>query len=438
MRRILIALCLTIVATTARADIDIKEVTSPGGINAWVVEEPEIPFVALELRFQGGPVLDLPGKRGATNLMVGLLEEGSGDMSAQEFQAKLEELAASISFRATDDTISVSARFLTENKEDVVALLRQALVEPRFDQEALDRVRAQVISGIASDAKSPNTIASDTFSAAAYGDHPYGSAIEGTIESVGNLTQDDMRDAHRNALVRDRLYVAVVGDTTAETVGGLLDDLLGDLPQDGPPLPENITYDMAGGITVVDFDTPQSVALFGHGGMKRDDEDFFAAVIVNRVLGAGGFESRLMTEVREKRGLTYGISSFLVPRFHAEVMLGRVASSNETIAEAIEVTRSEWARMAEDGITAEELEVAKTYMTGEYPLRFDGNAEIAKIMVGMQMIGLTPEYVTNRNDFVEAVTLEDANRVAAELLQPENLHFVVVGKPVGLENTPSE
>lgn len=436
MLRLIIALCVTIVASTAQAETDIKEVTSPGGINAWVVEEPSIPFVALEMRFRGGASLDLPGKRGATNLMTGLLEEGSGDMGAQEFQSTLEDLAASISFRASDDAISISARFLTENKEEVIALLRQALLDPRFDQDALDRVRAQVLSGIASDAKSPNAISSAVFNAAAYGDHPYGSSTDGTVESVGLLTQQDMIDAHRNALVRERLFVSVVGDTTAETVGALLDDLLGDLPQDGPPLPDDVAYGLNAGITVVDFDTPQSVALFGHRGMKRDDEDFFAAVIVNRVLGAGGFESRLMTEVREKRGLTYGIRSFLIPRFHSEVMLGSVASSNETIAEAIEVTRNEWARMADEGMTAQELAVAKTYMTGEYPLRFDGNAEIAKIMVGMQMVGLTPDYVTNRNDFVEAVTLEDVNRVAAELLQPENLHFVVVGKPVGLESTP--
>ena len=342
MLRLIIALCVTIVASTAQAETDIKEVTSPGGINAWVVEEPSIPFVALEMRFRGGASLDLPGKRGATNLMTGLLEEGSGDMGAQEFQSTLEDLAASISFRASDDAISISARFLTENKEEVIALLRQALLDPRFDQDALDRVRAQVLSGIASDAKSPNAISSAVFNAAAYGDHPYGSSTDGTVESVGLLTQQDMIDAHRNALVRERLFVSVVGDTTAETVGALLDDLLGDLPQDGPPLPDDVAYGLDAGITVVDFDTPQSVALFGHRGMKRDDEDFFAAVIVNRVLGAGGFESRLMTEVREKRGLTYGIRSFLIPRFHSEVMLGSVASSNETIAEAIEVTRNEF------------------------------------------------------------------------------------------------
>ena len=435
MLRILIALCLTIVASTARAELDIKQVTSPGGVDAWVVEEPAIPFVALEIRFRGGGSLDLPGKRGATNLMMALLEEGSGDMDAQEFQTALEDLAATFSFRSYDDSIQVSARFLTENKQEVIALLRQALISPRFDQDALDRVRAQVISGINSDAKNPNAIASSTFYSAAFGDHPYGSSADGTIESVGALTREDMVEAHRNALVLDRLYVSVVGDTTAETVGAMLDDLLGDLPAEGRPLPEEVAFGLEGGITVVNFETPQSVAFFGHEGIKREDEDFFAAFIMNHVLGGGGFESRLMTEVREKRGLTYGIRSFLVPKFHAEMMLGSVASSNGTIAEAIEVTRNEWARMAREGLTEEELESAKTYLTGEYPLRFDGNAEIADIMVGMQIVGLTPDYVVDRNAFIEAVTLEDVNRVAAELLQPDALHFVVVGQPQGLETT---
>ena len=435
MLRFIITFCLSLVASSALADIEIKQVTSPGGINAWVVEEPSIPFVALEIRFRGSASLDLPGKRGATNLMTGLLEEGAGDMTAQEFQTAREALAASFSFRAYDDTLSISARFLTENKGEALELLRKALVDPNFDQDALDRVRAQVLSGLAGDEKNPNTIASDVFNAAAFGDHPYGSSSDGTVESVAALTQDDMFDAHRNALTRDRLFVAIVGDTTAEAVGEMLDDLLGALPAEGPAAPDDVDFGLAGGVTVVDFDTPQAVALFGHKGLKRDDDDFFAAFIINHVLGAGGFESRLMTEVREKRGLTYGISTFLVPKFHAEMMLGSVASSNATIAEAIDVTRTEWARMADEGMSAEELAVAKTYLTGEYPLRFDGNAEIAKIMVGMQMIGLPPEYVVNRNDYVEAVTLEEINRVASELLQPDDLHFVVVGKPEGLTST---
>ena len=435
MLRYVLIICVSLFATTARAEIDIKEVTSPGGIDAWVVEEPSIPFIAMEIRFRGSASLDLPGKRGATNLMTGLLEEGAAGLTAQEFQTALENLAASFSFRAYDDTLSISARFLTENQDDALDLLRKALVEPNFDQDAIDRVRAQVLSGIASDEKDPNSIAGTVFNAAAFGDHPYGSSIDGTVDSVNALTRDDLVTAHQNALTRDRLYVSVVGDITADAVGPMLDTLLGALPAEGPAEPPYVPFGLEGGITVVDYETPQSVALFGHSGIKRDDPDFFTAFVINQVLGAGGFESRLMDEVREKRGLTYGIGTYLVPKFHAEIMIGQLASSNATMAEAIEVIRTEWARMANEGMTAEELETAKTYLTGEYPLRFDGNAEIAKIMVGMQMVDLPPDYVVNRNDYIEAVTLDDVKRVAAELMQPENLHFVVVGQPVGLEST---
>ena len=244
-----------------------------------------------------------------------------------------------------------------------------------------------------------------------------------------------MIDAHQATFVKDRVYVGAVGDITAEELGPLLDTLLGDLPETGPAFPADIDFGLSGGVTVIDFETPQSVALFGHSGIERDDDDFFAAYIINEALGAGGFESRLMEEVREKRGLTYGISTFLVPKFHAEMYLGQVASSNDTIAEAIEVTRAEWARMSDEGMTQEELDSVKTYLTGAYPLRFDGNSEIASILVGMQMTDLPPDYVANRNDYINAVTLEDVNRVAKELLRPEDLHFVVVGQPVGLEAT---
>ncbi|MEO1639637.1 MAG: pitrilysin family protein [Pseudomonadota bacterium] len=435
MQRFFVLILCIFGATSARAEIDIQQITSPGGIDAWVVEEPSIPFTALEIRFRGGASLDAEGKRGATYLMTSLLDEGAGDLDAQAFQTARENLAMTYRFQAFDDSMSISSRFLTENRDEALTLLRKALTQPRFDQDAIDRVRAQILSSIASDANDPDEIASSRFYAAAFGDHPYGSAIEGTEESVGALTRDDLVTAHQNALTRDRLVVSVVGDITVEEVGPMLDALLGDLPAEGPSQAADIAYAMPGGVTVVDFETPQSVAFFGHGGLKRDDPDFFAAFIVNHILGAGGFESRLFQEVRDERGLTYGIGTFLVPKYHSEMILGTVASSNETVAEAIEVTRAEWARMAEGGVTEEELTLAKTYLTGEYPLRFDGNADIARIMAGMQMVGLPPEYVIDRNSFVEAVTLEEANRVAAEILRPDELHFVVVGQPVGLEST---
>lgn len=432
MIRLFAILAAFVLAAPLRAEIDVQEVTSPGGIKAWLVEDHSIPFTALELRFRGGTSTDADGARGAVYLMTALLEEGAADRDARAFARAVEGLAASFGFDAGDDTVSISAKFLTENRDEAIALLSEAIHQPRFDPDAVERVRAQVLSGLRSDAKDPNDIAGLTFSRLAFGDHPYGSEGKGTVDSVAALDRDDLIAAHKGVFARDRLYVAAVGDITAEALGALLDSLLDGLPETGAPIPPHVPVALTGGTTLVDFDTPQSVALFGHVGIERDDPDFFAAYILNQVLGAGGFESRLMEEVREKRGLTYGVYSYLAPKDLAPLYLGSVSSANDRIAEAISVIRDEWAKMANDGVTETELQDAKTYLTGAYPLRFDGNGRIASILVGMQMENLGTDYIVTRNDKVNAVTLEDVNRVARELLQPELLHFVVVGRPTGL------
>jgi len=344
-------------------------------------------------------------------------------------------LAASFGFDVGDDAFSVSAKFLNENRDEAVSLLREALVNPRFDDEAVERVRGQVLSIIRSDAKDPNTIANRTFDAMIYGDHPYASSRDGTLESVSALTRDDMTAAHRAVLARDRIYVGASGDISAEDLGALLDDLLGDLPATGAPLPDDIKPLIEGGLTVVPFDTPQSVALFGQEGIPRDDPDFFAAFVANEIFGGNGRQSRLSLEVREERGLTYSVGSYLVNYDYADMLLGQFASANDRVAEAIDVVKDEWAKIAVEGVTQTELEEVKTYLTGAYPLRFDGNGPIARILVGMQTIGLTPDYITTRNDQVNAVTLDDVKRVAKRIYQPDNLRFVVVGQPEGLEST---
>lgn len=433
MRAFFQALILCVIAAgPARAEIDIQEVTTPGGLTAWLVEEPSIPFVALELRFKGGGSLDAPGKRGAVNLMVGLLEEGTGDMDARAFARATEELAASFDYDSYDDTVSVSAKFLTDTTEDAMALLRGSIVEPAFNQVAVDRVKAQVLSGIAGDETDPNKIAGRTFDRLAFGDHPYGSQLTGTVESVSALTRDDLIAAHEAVFARDRVFISAVGDIDAAGLSELLDTLLGDLPETGAPLPGEAAFLLEGGQTIVDFDTPQSVVLFGQAGLERDDPDFIAAYVLNEIFGGSGLTSRLMQEVRERRGLTYGVYTYLVPKDHSEMLMGSVASANNRVAETIAVIREEWAKLAETGVTAEELAAAKTYLTGAYPLRFDGNGPIANILVGMQMDGLGRDYVVERNALVDALTLDEVNRVAAELMQPDDLHFVVVGQPEGL------
>ncbi|MFA5580996.1 MAG: pitrilysin family protein [Paracoccaceae bacterium] len=428
MKRIVLAfVALIVLALPARAEIDIKEITTPGGFEAWLVEEHAIPFVALELRFRGGAALDAPEKRGAVALMTALLEEGAGELDAQRFAEQTEALAASFSFDAHHDAVSVSARFLTENRDEAVALLRAALTEPRFAEDAVARVRSQMLSVLRSDLNNPTQIAHRRFDALAWGNHPYGAPANGTVDTVAALTRRDIRDAHAGALARDRVYISAVGDITADELAVLIDDLLGDLPARGAKLPEPARYRLQGGETVVPFNAPQSVAVFGHEGIPFDHPDFITAYVLNEVFG-GAAESRLNREGREKRGLTYGIGTYLSARDHGALVLGQFATASSRMSEAIAVVREEWARIAEDGLSEQELADAKLYLTGAYPLRFDSNAAIADIMVGMQFQGQPADYIATRNDKVNAITLEDINRVARSLFTPEALHFVVVGR----------
>ncbi len=296
--------------------------------------------------------------------MTALIEEGAGDLDSQGFAAARDGLAAEFHFRSDIDGVGVSAQFLTENRDKALDLLHLALTEPRFDPDAVERVRGQVLAGLASDAKDPDTIAGKILRKRAYGDHPYGTVGDGTEDSVKALTRDDMVTAFGDAVARDRIFVSASGDITAAELGVMLDKLLGDLPATGSAQPGRVELVAKAGVVQQDFPGPQSTISFYQGGIKFDDPDYFAALLLNEILGGNGFSSRLMDEVREKRGLTYGVGTSLAAYDHAEIMSGHLATANDKAAEAIQVIRDVWADVAKNGVTQKELDDTKTYMTG--------------------------------------------------------------------------
>ena len=434
MIRAAITLFLAVLAVPAHA-IDIQQVTSPGGIKAWLVQDDSIPFVAVEFAFKGGASLEAEGKRGAINLMTATLEEGAGNRDSVAFAQAVEDLGAQFSFDVSDDALSVGMRALSENRDEAAALLAEALTQPRFDDAAVERVRAQVQSIIRAEATDPQAIAAKEMSRQAWGDHPYATSINGTLESVAALTRQDLVAAKNRVLARDRVVVGAAGDITPEELGKLLDTVLGGLPEQGTaPLPEPAELQLTGGVTVIDWDSPQTVVSFAGPGLPIDDPDYFAAYVANHILGGGGFSSRLMEEIREKRGLTYGVGTTLATGIYGQTWQGGMAGSNATTGQAVDLIKAEWDRMAQ-GVTDQELADAKTYLTGEYPLRFDGNGKIAGILAGMQLIGFPIDYVNTRNAKVEAVTAEDVKRVAQRLLDADSLRFVLVGRPEGIAAT---
>ncbi len=433
IRALALAGGLAALAAPAHSATDVQVVTSPGGITAWLVEEPSIPMVALEMRFGGGASREGDDAMGVTNLMASLLDEGAGELDSAAFSARADELALRMGVSAGYDEVSVSARWLTENADESVELLRSALQEPRFDPDAIERVRAGVLAGIRASETDPGSILSKGWRRSLFGDDPYARPVEGEAETVAALDADDLRAAWERGLNRSDLAIGVVGDITAEELGPLLDSLLLDLPAEPwEPLPDaELAQDR--GLEVIDLAAPQSAAQLVQEGLARTDPDFIPAYVMNHILGGGGFSSRLTEEVREKRGLTYGVHSYLAPYDRAALMAAGVSSANARVAEAIQVIRDEWARMAGEGPTQEELDDARTYLTGAFPLRFDSNAKIAGQLAGLMADGYSPDYLRDRNALIEAVTLEDVNRVAKRLLRPDALKVVVVGRPEGLE-----
>ena len=429
---VLAVVCLGLALRPYAHAVDVQIQTSPGGQEFWLVEEPTIPIVAIEMGFEAGAWLDPEGREGLSSLTMSMMDEGAGDLDAVAFSERADEISARFGFSAGRDGVSVSARFLIETLDESVDLLSLAMTSPRFDAEPLVRVRGQVLSGIAQGLTDPDTIASRAWFARAFPDHPYGRPYSGTAESVSAITVEDMRAMRPRLLARGGVKISIVGAIGPEKAGEIVDRLLAGLPDETPePTPRAETSPPAG-IHVIREDVPQSVAVIGQMGLRRDDPDYMAAFVMNYVLGGGGFTSRLTEEVREKRGLAYSVYSYLSEREGTELYMAGVQTANARIAESIDVIRAEWAHMAEEGVTAEELEAAKTYLTGSFPLRFDSNAKIAGYLVFLQSEGLGPDYLDRRNGLVEAVTQEDIRRVAARLLRPETLSIVVVGQPEGL------
>jgi len=436
IRSLVLSLLLLIVAVLPARAVEVQRVVSPGGIEAWLVEDHQNPIISLEIAFRGGGALDAPGKEGTAYLLSGLLDEGAGELDSQAFQARLQNLSIRLSFDAGIDNFDGSLQTLTENRDTAFDLLRLALTEPRFDAEPVERIRGQILAQLKRESEDPDTIAGRTMRRLFFADHPYGRPVHGTPESLAAVTAEDLRDFVAGRFARDNMVIGVVGDITSEELAGLLDSTFGGLPEKAAPVavPE-IVADGTGGVVVIEKNVPQSVVSIGQPGIKRDDPDFYTAFVVNYVLGGGGFSSRLYDEVREKRGLAYSVYSYLSPLDRSALVIAGVATANARVAESLAVIREEWARMAAEGPTAEELEDAKTFLTGSYPLRQSSSGRIAGMLVGIQLDELGIDYINKRNGLIEAVTLEDARRVAAELYRPEALTVVVVGRPEGIEPT---
>ncbi|MCB5175450.1 insulinase family protein [Microvirga sp. SM9] len=421
------------VETLSASPTTVKTLVSPGGIEAWHVESSVVPLIAVAFIFEGGSAHDPENRPGVAQMLARLLDEGAGEYDSDAFQERLAGRAIELSFNAGNDAIGGSLKTLVKHADEAFELLRLALTEPRFDQDAIERVRAQTIAGLRYQQNDPGVMATRRFFEEGFAGHPYGRPTSGTPESVAAITRDDLVDMHQAIITRGRIKIAVVGAIDAERLSVLLDKAFGSLPEAKPlGMIEATSLKQLGSRFVVDLDVPQSVIRFGTQGVAWRDPGFIPAYVLNHILGGGAFTSRLFQEVREKRGLAYSVGTSLVSYRSAAMTWGYTATKNERVGEALQVIQEEILRLKTQGPTDEELQKAKDYLVGSYALGFDTSTKIAHTMVQIAFEGLGVDYIARRNALVAAVTREDIHIAAERIFGDGQMLTVIAGRPTGL------
>jgi zinc protease len=419
---------LLLISLPAQA-VTVEKVVSPGGIEAWLVQDHSNPIIAMEVAFKGGAAFDPAAKAGLSGMMAALLDEGAGPYDSQAFQQVLEDKVISLGFNAGRDNFAGHLKTLSENRDTAFDLFRLALVQPRFDKEPVERIRGQLLAGLMRESQDSGAQASRRLFEQSFPGHPYGRSARGTTDTVKTIQAADLRAQAKAQLTLDRLVVAVVGDIAPDELARRLDQVFGALPAKSPlgVIPE-VKAAPPPGLVTIPKDNPQTTALFALPGLKRDDPDWYAAYVVNYILGGGGFSSRLTEEVREKRGLAYSVTSYLSPYARSGLIVGSVATEASRFGESVRLIREEFRRMRDDGPTEAELADAKTYLNGSFPLSQDSTTAIAGLLVQMQVDGLPMDFLDRRPRLIDAVSADDARRVAKRLLDPDALSFVAVGR----------
>lgn len=411
------SLATPLMIAPALAAVKIQEVTSDSGVTAWLVEDYSVPIVSVNFAFEGGSTQDPVGKEGLAELMSGLFDEGAGDMPRAAFQEALDLSGAEMSFSASPDAFLGSLRTLAEDREEAFRLLELAVNQPRFDAEPLTRIRAQMIAGIEARANDPDEAASIAWANAIYGDHPYSRRSEGTPETLATITADDLKGLHADLFARGNLVVGVVGAIDAETLKTELDRVFGALPETPDIRPVERVEPKLDQQIAVSFPVPQASLRLAYPGVERNDPRFFAAYMMNHILGGGTFSSRLFDEVREKRGLAYGVGSSLVNRDHSSALMIGTSTRADRAGETLQVIRDVIARMAQEGPTEQELADAKAYIIGSYAINnLDSSSAIARTLVQLQIDDLGIDYIDRRAELIEAVTLDEVKASAKDLL----------------------
>jgi zinc protease len=416
-------------AAALAADILPTKVVTPNGMTVLVLEQHFLPIVEVHALIKTGSAQDPPDKAGLANLVASLLDEGTATRTSKQLAEQIDFVGGALEVKASEDFTTASARVLKKDIDLGFTLLADILQHPAFPKPEFERIRSQILGEMTSDNDDPGHVAMKAFNQLVFHGHPYRWPLNGTEESLGKITHADVLNFYNKEYVPPQVILAIVGDVTAEQVAALVQTHFGTWKKAAPPS-RNIKKAAPverKTVQLIEKDLTQSNVILGHGGISRTNPDFYAVTVMNYILGAGGFSSRLMDSIRDKQGLVYGIMS----HFDARLMPGsfwiNFQTRTEATNQAIQGVLGELKSIRETPVSDQELSEAKSFLIGSFPLRLDSTAKLAQVVAQVEFYGLGFEYFSQYPKWIERVTKEDVQRVAKQYLDPHRYALVVVG-----------
>jgi len=424
-------------AQASQPFLPITAFKTPGGFDVWFVEDKTLPIIAMQFWFdESGSAHDRLDQQGLARMLSNTLDEGAGDLNAQDFQKALNDHSITLLFDASRDGFGGRLKTLTRTQDKAFDLLAKALSSPRFEEEAINRMRDANIARIMDAMSDPQWIAARILNDKMFEGHPYAQNSGGTIASLSSLTADDLKSFKSDALTQDRLKIVITGDLDQETASQAVDQIFSSLPQKSSLSSiANVTLQNQSKTFLFEKDVPQSVIEIALPAFGHDDPDYYALQVLNYIFGGAGFGSRLMEEAREKRGLTYGIYSSIDTYKQIDVLSISTSTKNESVGEMLSVIKDVMKNLRENPVSEKELNDAKLFLTGSMPLMLSSTDSIASTILSLRIEDLPIDYYDGYAQKIKAVTISDLQRVAERILHPESMVTILVGKPENVPNT---
>ncbi len=425
-------LCMALslpLALAQAADIVPTRSVTANGMTVLFLEQHFLPTVEIHALVKVGSAQDSPDKAGLANLTASLLDEGTVTRTSRQIAEQIDFVGGSLEAHAAEDFTTASTRVLKKDADLGFALLADMLQHPAFHKQEFERVRTQILGEIVSDDDDPGNVAMKAFHQLIFHGHPYSWPAHGTEETLNKITVADIQQFHAREYLPNQTILVIVGDLTQDQAAALVQTHFGSWKK-GTPSP----YQMKKPATIdrkmvqlIEKDLTQSTIVLGHTGISRTNPDYYAVTVMNYILGAGGFSSRLMDSIRDKQGLAYGIMSQFDTRLMPGAFFISLQTRTDVTNQAIAGVLAEIKGMRDAPVTDQELNEAKSFIVGSFPLRVDSSAKLANVLAQVELYNLGLDYFTQYPKAIEKVTKDDVLRVARQYLDPQHYALVVVG-----------